>query len=115
MDKIFQIFHQAQASGSGPLLATTLSPIPPPHDISLLRRFHKASSIFSIQDDIRQELRSPYLRLPKPELNAWVDIYTAYWKAIGEILRAETGQHRDDWATKVYEAWKEVVNFLIRG
>ena len=115
MNTIFQIFHQAQGNGSGPLLATTLSPIPPPHDINLLRRFHKDSNVFSIQDDIRREIRSPYSRLAKSEINAWAEIYTAYWKAIGEILRAETGQHRDDWANKVYDAWKDVVNLLIRG
>lgn len=115
MDTTFQTFHQAQSQFSGPLLASTLSPISPSHDPTLLRRFHKGSNVFSIQNDIQQYIRSPYSHLPKAEANAWVDIYVAYWKAIGEILRAETGHHRDDWAVKVYEAWKEVTNLLIRG
>ncbi|KAI4169337.1 MAG: hypothetical protein LQ348_007289 [Seirophora lacunosa] len=115
MDTIFQTFHQAQFSGSGPHLATTLTPIAPPHDSTLLRRFHKDSNVFSIQKDIESYIRIQQSHLSKTESTAWIDIYVAYWKAIGEILRAETGHHRDDWAIKVYEAWKEVTNLLIRG
>ncbi|KAL8738508.1 MAG: hypothetical protein Q9181_000719 [Wetmoreana brouardii] len=115
MDIVFQNFHQAQSSYSGPLLASTLTPIPPPHAPTILRKFHKDSNVFSIQSDIQRYIKTPPSYLPKPEANAWIDIYVAYWKAIGEILRAETGHHRDDWAVKVYEAWKEVVNLLIRG
>lgn len=115
MDTVFQIFHQAQSQYAGPLLATTLSPIPPPHDPTLLRRFHKGSNVFSIQGDIQKYIKARPSYLPNPEANAWIDIYVAYWKALGEILRAETGHHRDDWAIKVYEAWKEILTLLIRG
>ncbi|KAL9007832.1 MAG: hypothetical protein Q9173_006985, partial [Seirophora scorigena] len=115
MDTIFQTFHQAQFSGSGPHLATTLTPIAPPHDPTLFRRFHKDSNVFSIQKDIQTYIRIPQSHLSKAESTAWIDIYVVYWKAIGEILRAETGHHRHDWAIKVYEAWKEVTNLLIRG
>ncbi|KAL8720789.1 MAG: hypothetical protein Q9225_002384 [Loekoesia sp. 1 TL-2023] len=115
METIFTTFHQAQYQGSGPDLATTLSPIPPPHNLTLLCRFYKDSNVFSINNDIQRYIKIPQSHLTKSEANAWVDIYVAYWKAIGEILRAETGHHRDDWAIKVYEAWKEVTNLLIRG
>ncbi|KAL8634801.1 MAG: hypothetical protein Q9228_007636 [Teloschistes exilis] len=115
MDTVFQIFHQAQSQYAGPLLAATLSPIPPPHDPTLLRRFHKDSNVFSIQGDIQKYIKARPSYLPNPEANAWIDIYVAYWKALGEILRAETGHHRDDWAIKVYEAWKEILTLLIRG
>ena len=115
METIFTIFHQAQYQGAGPTLATTLNPIPPPHDPTLLHRFHKDSNVFSINADIQRYIKIPQPHLTKAEANAWTDIYVAYWKAIGEILRAETGHHRDDWAIKVYEAWKEVTNLLIRG
>ncbi|KAL9022235.1 MAG: hypothetical protein Q9185_000635 [Variospora sp. 1 TL-2023] len=115
MDTIFQTFHQSQYQGSGPDLATTLTPIAPPHDPTLLRRFHKNSNVFSIHKDIESYIRIPQCHLSKAESTAWIDIYVAYWKAVGEILRAETGHHRHDWAIKVYEAWKEVTNLLIRG
>lgn len=115
MEFTFGTFHQALYQRSGPVLAGTLTPIPPAHDPTLLRRFHKDSNVFSIQNDIQHFIKVPQSYLAKGEANAWIDIYVAYWKAIGEILRAETGHHRDDWAIKVYETWKEVTNLLIRG
>ncbi|KAL8806135.1 MAG: hypothetical protein Q9182_001536 [Xanthomendoza sp. 2 TL-2023] len=115
MDAIFNVFHHAQYSHDGPVLGALLSPIPPIQDPTLLHRFHKDSNVFSIQFDITNYLKIPHSSVPKGEANAWIDIYVAYWKAIGEILRAETGHHRHDWAIKVYEAWKEVMNLVIRG
>lgn len=115
METVFQTFHQAQSRYAGPLLATTLSPIPPGDDRTLLRRFHGESNVFSIHDDIQKYIKARPSYLPHPEASAWIEIYVAYWKALGEILRAETGHHRDDWAIKVYEAWKEILTLLIRG
>ncbi|KAL9588094.1 MAG: hypothetical protein Q9203_003090 [Teloschistes exilis] len=115
METVFQTFHQAQSRYAGPLLATTLSPIPPDDDPTLLRRFHAESNVFSIHDDIQKYIKARPSYLPHPEASAWIEIYVAYWKALGEILRAETGHHRDDWAIKVYEAWKEILTLLIRG
>ncbi|KAL8799115.1 MAG: hypothetical protein Q9200_007619, partial [Gallowayella weberi] len=115
MDAIFNVFHHAQYSHDGPVLGALLSPIPPIQDPTLLHRFHEDSNVFSIQSDITNYIKIPHSSVPKGEANAWIDIYVAYWKAIGEILRAETGHHRHDWAIKVYEAWKEVMNLVIRG
>ncbi|KAL8748544.1 MAG: hypothetical protein Q9199_008167, partial [Rusavskia elegans] len=115
MDTIFHIFHHAQYTRDGSVLGNLLSPIPPTGDPSLLQRFYKDSNVFDIQSDITQYIKSPQSTLPKEQRNAWIDIYVAYWKAIGEILRAESGNHRNDWAIKVYEAWKEVMNLVIRG
>ncbi|KAL8678064.1 MAG: hypothetical protein Q9186_005559 [Xanthomendoza sp. 1 TL-2023] len=115
MDAIFNVFHHAQYSHDGAVLGALLSPIPPTQDPTLLHRFHKDSNVFSIQSDITNYIKLPHSSVPKGEANAWIDIYVSYWKAIGEILRAETGNHRHDWAIKVYEAWKEVMNLVIRG
>lgn len=43
-----------------------------------------------------------------------MDLYVTYWKAVGEILDAESMRNEANWP-KVYEAWKEVANVLIRG
>lgn len=43
-----------------------------------------------------------------------MDLYVTYWKAVGEILDAECMRNEANWL-KVYEAWKEVANVLIRG
>ncbi|KAI4093514.1 MAG: hypothetical protein LQ339_007652 [Xanthoria mediterranea] len=115
MDTIFHIFHHAQYTRDGTVLGNLLSPIPPKGDPSLLQRFYKDSNVFDIQSDITQYIKSPQTTLPKDQRNAWIDIYVAYWRAIGEILRAESGNHRNDWAIKVYESWKEVINLVIRG
>ncbi|KAL8863339.1 MAG: hypothetical protein Q9178_000019 [Gyalolechia marmorata] len=115
MDTIFRVFHHAQYTQDGTTLGALLSPIPPTNDQSLLRRFYKDSNVFDVKSDIAQYIKSPQSTLPKDQKNAWIDIYVAYWKAIGEILRAESGNHRNDWAIKVYETWKEVVSLVIRG
>lgn len=117
MDTLFQDFKQAQAVGSGPLLATTITPIAPSVDPNRLRKLYDDSNSFSIASDIRYGLldhKQTDLRFSKAEGTAWVDVYVAYWKALGAIFEAENGGPDSDW-TKAYEAWKEVANALIRG
>lgn len=115
MNRLFYTFQEAHLTFSGPLLSTTVSPVAPAFDPNALRQLHVDTSIFSVASDVRGCIENSALRLSKAEINAWVDIYVAYWKAIGEIGRAESGRHRDDWAVRVYEAWKEVTNYVIRG
>lgn len=112
MDLIFRDFKQAQLIASGPLLSTTITPIAPTDSRDRLKDFHAASSSFSVQQDVRYGIlhhANTDARFSKSEGHAWVDVYVAYWKAIGEIITV-----KPDW-TKVYEAWKEVANALIRG
>lgn len=115
MDRLFYTFQEAHLLFSGPLLSTTLTPIAPASDPNTLRQLLVDTNIFSVAGGVRGSIENSTLRLSKAEINAWVDIYVAYWKAIGETGRAESGKHRDDWAVRVYEAWKEVTNFVIRG
>lgn len=112
MDIVFRDFKQAQLVASGPLLSTTITPICPPEDPNRLQNFHAASSSFSIQQDVRYGIlhhANTDARFSKSEGQAWVEVYVAYWKAIGKIIAVSP-----DWI-KVYEAWKEVANALIRG
>ncbi len=117
MEVIFRDFKQAQLIGSGPLLSTTLSPIPPPTDPDRLSNFYRGSNSFSIQSDIRYGIlhhANTDIRFSKPEGNAWVDVYVAYWKATGELLAVEDHPPKGNW-TNVYIAWREVANALIKG
>lgn len=116
MDSIFEAFGQAQALGNGNLLATTLTPISPAEDPERLHAFRNGANVFSVQHEIRDliQTNTQGMKLPKAESNAWLDVYLAYWKAVGEILATEEGTSRADW-NKVYETWKEVANALIRG
>jgi len=117
MEMVFRDFKQAQLMGSGPLLSTTITPIAPPADPDRLNTFYRGSNSFSIQSDIRYGIlhhANTDVRFSKTEGTAWVEVYVAYWKAVGELLATEETTSKADW-TKVYEAWKEVANALIRG
>ena len=117
MDTLFRDFKQAQLVGSGPLLATTITPIAPSTEPNRLHKIYNDGSAFSIAIDVRYGLldhKHTELRFSKTEGNTWVDVYVAYWKALGAILEAENAEPEFDW-TRVYEAWKEVANALIRG
>ena len=116
MEVLFHDFEQAQIDGAGPLLSTTLTPIAPPEDPRRLQRFYNASNSASIVSDLRAGLLAhgrTQVRFSKGEGNAWIDVYAAYWKAVGEISAIEEGT-RSDWS-RVYEAWKEVANAIIKG
>ncbi|MCJ1288370.1 COP9 signalosome (CSN) subunit [Xylographa opegraphella] len=103
-------------SCSGPLLATTITPIAPLDDPNRLIRFFESSRSFAVTTDIRACLLAhpnAELRSIKSEASAWVDVYVAYWKATGEILAVNNGE-MGCWS-RVYESWKGVMNALIRG
>ena len=117
MDILFRTFRDAHVSGSGPLLATTITPVALPGSPNQLRTFYNGSSSFSIASDIRSGIlahSNTDVRFLKPEGNTWADLYVAFWKAIGELLDVESSATKAGWI-KVYESWKEVANVLIRG
>lgn len=117
MDILFRTFRDAQVRGSGPLLATTIAPIAPADNPTQLQAFYRATNSFSVAGDIRSGIlahSNTDVRFLKAEGNAWSDLYVAFWKAIGELLEVENSTTKAGWV-KVYEAWKEVANVLIRG
>lgn len=116
MDALFSDFKQAHYEESGPLLASTITPIAPLHDINRLRTFYRESDNDSIAADIRYQIThyDKSFQIKKHEANAWIEVYIAYWKALGPILDAENGAAYTDWA-KIYESWKDVANAIHRG
>jgi hypothetical protein len=116
MRTLFQEFKHAHRIRSGPLLASTITPVAPPGDPQRLQSFYYGFNSFNVSSELRNGLLTPKaeLRLPKAEGNAWLDLYVAYWKALGEITAGEGRSSEPMWP-KVYEAWKEVANALIRG
>ena len=115
MDDLFRDFKQAHHSLNGPLLADTLSPIPLSRDPKRLALFYSQSDDYSIDTDVKYQILhyDNKINLIKAEAHAWVDIYIAYWKALGPILNAEDPKEAD-WS-KVYDGWKEMANALIKG
>jgi len=92
MDLIFEDFRNAYSVGKGYELAQTLSPEPPPSQPDRLYNFFRSTNFAAVKNDFRYRIlydnTSPF-KLPADEGNGWVEIYVAYWKAIGEILNAE--------------------------
>ena len=116
MELTFRDFQQAHLIRSGPLLSTTLTPLAPSHAPDRLRDFYQSSNSLSIQHDTRIGLVShanTELRFSKAEGNTWVELYVAYWRAIGDILAAEEVT-KSNWV-KIFESWKDVTNVLIKG
>lgn len=117
MDALFNDFKHAHSQESGPLLATTITPIAPSDDPYRLRKFHRESDEYSIAADVRYQIThyDRSVQIKKQEANAWIEVYIAFWKALSPILDAEEGaSSRADWS-RVYEGWKEVTNSLIKG
>ncbi|KAK2736851.1 COP9 signalosome (CSN) subunit [Myotisia sp. PD_48] len=128
MGSILTDFKEAQTRGSGNALAATLVPVAPSNDPNRLRSFYQSTNSVSAPSDIKYALlhdRRTGSKLSKSEGSAWVDIFVAFWKAVGELLKIEddtfsstssssraTG--KGNWSS-VFTAWKELSNVVIRS
>ncbi|CAG9986948.1 unnamed protein product [Clonostachys byssicola] len=117
MNELFDTFAKAHAAHNGYMIAQTLSPVPPANQPQMLSSVWQSANHQSVQGTIKHFIKksasaSYHSSLDNTELNGWVEVYTAYWKAIGEILAGESG--KSSW-TKVYDAWKDLTSMLIRG
>lgn len=114
---LFADFHEAQRIGSGHLLASCLMPVETSRDPRRLRSFAQFSSDSEISADVRyylfQSSASSY-RPPKDEANVWVDIFVALWTTAKELFAIEDSLPQSRWG-RVFDAYKEVTNLLIRG
>ncbi|KAJ5157080.1 Protein CSN12 [Penicillium canariense] len=108
-------FRRAYSTASGPDLAAVLTPIATPNNPHRLHSFYQFTNIQYLNKDLHTNLfhgKSP--KVPKPEQNAWVDIFAAYWEAVGEVLKCED-RHPGSSAVAIFTAWKKLANALIRG
>ncbi|KAI0409905.1 PCI domain-containing protein [Xylaria palmicola] len=119
MDGLIRQFRAAYAATNGEQLAQTLNPDTRAHSAKL-RAIWANGDPRSMTSDLNflfhQDQARFSIRLSKDETSGWYAIYTAYWKAVGEILAVEglRGSAHSSWA-KVYDAWKEVTLLTIRG
>lgn len=93
MNELFDDFGKAHASQNGYGIAQTLSPVAPPGHSHRLRAVRQSTNSHSVKNDIKHFIKTSTSRrkLDHDELTGWVDVYTAYWNAIGEILAGESG------------------------
>ena len=115
MASFFADFHDAQRVGNGRLLASCLAPINTDQNPRRLDSFAQLSNYQTVSADVRYHLlQTPgSVKLPKPEANAWVDIFVALWKCVKEIISMEQSSG-GDWS-QAFNAYKEVCTLLIRG
>ena len=92
MDAVFSDFQRAYEGGNGYSLSETLSPIPPPSDPRRLYNFYRSTNFSQVKRDFQYRILydgASSFKLPADEGNGWVEVYWAYWKAVGDILEAE--------------------------
>lgn len=107
-------FRHAYINGSGPNLAAVLTPIATPNDPNRLRSFYQDVNAHHLTKDLASLLfHGKYPKVPKPEQNAWVEIFAAYWEAVGEVLKVE--DRRGGNAAAIFTAWNKLASALIRG
>ncbi|BCS18799.1 protein csn12 [Aspergillus puulaauensis] len=115
MDSILKELEAGHRLGSGPRLAAAFTPVDTPEQPNRLKSFYNISNAAQISASLRYYLSHiSGVRIPKQELNAWVDILSAYWKAIGEIVQFDESPSRASWV-RVFDSWKDVANLLIRA
>ena len=119
MQAALEPFLQAHAQEFGWGVAETLSPSAPPENPGRLYDFYRATNEHQVENEIRNALKySKNSRIAPKEASAWTEIFVAYWRAIGQLLRAEEatnqGRVKDRQWVEVYEAWKELTNQIVR-
>ncbi|KAK3341221.1 protein CSN12 [Lasiosphaeria hispida] len=119
MDTIFKQFAEAQVKCLGYDLSHTLSP-----DLSHenLRAVFKSCNAHDVKTVIKRGIQNSGVggSLPKEEVQGWVEVYHAYWKAVGELLAIQesstaNGKSSNSSWSSIYESWKELLSALIRG
>ncbi|EAA66533.1 hypothetical protein AN0434.2 [Aspergillus nidulans FGSC A4] len=115
MDTILRDLEAGHRLGSGPRLAAALTPVDTPEHPDRLKSFYYFSNAAQLPASLRyyiSQLNGE--KIPKQDLNAWVDIFSAYWKAVGEIVKFDEFASRASWAN-VFDNWKDLANVLIRA
>ncbi len=95
MDSFFELFNHAHLSQNGYQLSETLIPYSPSEDPDQLRTFYNSTNVASVKKEIEHALlydKSTQYRLSTDEGRAWVEVYVAYWRAVGEVLKASDAE-----------------------
>lgn len=91
---LFHEFAEAYSHQSGPRLSLTLSPEIPTEK---LRKIWKSQNAHDIKGALKRGLRAnaAAFGVSTEEVQGWVEVYTAYWKATGEILAAREARREN--------------------
>lgn len=95
MNELFDEFAKAHSQRHGYILAQTLSPVAPAGQPHRLRHILQSTNSHSIKGDLKHFVKTKTARkvkLDHDEVNGWVEVYAAYWNAVGEIVAGEEGK-----------------------
>lgn len=95
MNDLFKGFAKAHTEQNGYLLAATLSPIATSGNPQRMRSIWKSSNSSSVKGDIKHFIKSNTSHqrsLDHEEVKGWVEVYAAYWNAIGDVIAVEDGK-----------------------
>ena len=95
MDTIFSPFRAAHLNYNGYQLAESLMPGTSSARLDQLRTFYRSTNAANVKNDFRYNIlydSTTSLKLSTEEGNAWMEVYVAFWKAVGEILKAEDAE-----------------------
>lgn len=103
MDAFFDTFKHAHVIGSGYQISETLLPLNTSNQPNRLISFYRSTNFQSVKTDIEYQIKyDNKAGLSKKEIICWVDIYVAYWKAVGEILKAEAAARTGALVSRIF-------------
>lgn len=97
MDSILNEFRDAHLSYNGYKLADTLKPAVSPQQPDRLRAFYNSTNSANVNNDIRYGIlydSSSSVKFASEDGKAWIDLYVAFWKAVGEVLKIEQSENQ---------------------
>ncbi|PBP16582.1 PCI domain-containing protein [Diplocarpon rosae] len=118
MDFLFEDFRKAYQEGNGYQLSMTLSPVSPASDPDRLTRFFRSTNYAQAPRDFSNRILNVNTSsFTTAQEEGWVEVYHAYYKAVGEILKTDSAAeaHAKVSYVKVYESWREMTLALVRG
>lgn len=91
MDTIFQEFGEAFSQRNGYQLSQTLTP-ELPND--MLRAIFRSTNHHEVRHLLKRGIQSsvsisPLTKISHDEVQGWVEVFLAYWKATGELLAVQ--------------------------
>lgn len=123
MDALITTFVISYSANNGHAIAHALDPTIP-H--SSIYAYARSSAPNRLDNDLRSKLLySSSLDLTKAEARSWQEVFSAYWK-FGQVYLATEPYAKHGGVVaipaeahipwdRIYEAWKEFVNAVIRG
>ena len=89
MDALFSDFSDAQKSCDGFKLSSTISPALPLEELRSV--WESCDDENPVQDVVKRGIGNTYISkaqaLPDNEAKGWIEVYIAYWKAVGALVK----------------------------